>query len=151
MHSPVRLLGTLLGFAAMAVIVIGLVAGEDREADRVEALGKSLRCPVCRGLSVNDSESTTARKLRQIIADQVAAGATDQDVRDWFVDRYGEWALLDPPVEGRGLLLWAMPVLGLAVGVAATASRRRRPEHAAPPAEPGAAEPAEPEAEPAAQ
>ena len=145
MRSPVRLLGTLLGLAALAVIVIGLVVGEDREADRVEDLAGSLRCPVCRGLSINDSESTTARELRQIIADQVAAGASDQDVRDWFVDRYGEWALLDPPVKGRGLLLWAMPVLGLAVGVAAIASRRRRPEPAPAPSD------AAPEAEPAAR
>ena len=109
-----------------------------REA-RVQALGKQLRCPMCQGLSIADSSSSAARAQMDKVRELVAAGKTDQQIRDYFTSRYGEWALLDPPASGMNLLVWLLPLLLLVGGGAAIARTMRRPV----PAEPAPAPPAE--------
>lgn len=140
----VRLMRAVVAAAALLVIVAGLVVGENRHQDRVESLSSRLRCPVCSGESIADSESETARQLRQVVAEQVAEGRSDAEIRAWFVDRYSEWILLDPPARGRGLLLWLAPLVALLIGIGAVASRRRRgpPDRPATPAPAAADEPA---------
>ncbi|MDQ3609991.1 MAG: cytochrome c-type biogenesis protein CcmH [Actinomycetota bacterium] len=95
---------------------------------RVEATAASLRCPVCQGLSVADSPSKMAQGMRAIVAEQLAAGRSPDQVRDWFVDRYGQWVLLSPSPSGLGWLVWLLPVAAV-TGAGATAiivARRRR-------------------------
>jgi cytochrome c-type biogenesis protein CcmH len=82
-----------------------------REA-RVQALGKSLRCPMCQGLSIADSGSSAARAQMDRVRELVAEGQTDADIRTYFVARYGEWALLEPSATGLNWLVWLGP-LGL--------------------------------------
>ena len=111
---------------------------------RVQRLGKELRCAVCQGLSVADSPSSMARAQLDKIRELVSANKTDQEVRDYFVARYGEWVLLQPKAEGVNLLVWLGPV-ALLVGGAFVISRqvRRAPEPpAAPPPSPTATPPA---------
>ena len=102
-----------------------------REA-RVQALGKQLRCPMCQGLSIADSSSSAARAQMDKVRELVAAGKTDQEIRDYFTSRYGEWALLDPPAAGMNLLVWLLPLLLLVGGGVAIARTMRRPVPAAP-------------------
>jgi cytochrome c-type biogenesis protein CcmH len=97
-----------------------------REA-RVQALGKQLRCPMCQGLSIADSNSSAARAQMDKVRELVAAGKTDQQIRDFFISRYGEWALLDPPASGMNLLVWVLPLLLLVGGGFAIARTMRRP------------------------
>ena len=125
-----RALATVVTIAALAIVVWGIFA-DDTAGDRVEALGRSLKCPVCTSESIADSPSQTARELRALIAEQVADGWTDDEVVDYFVARYGEQVRLDPPASGRNVALVALPAIGLGVGVAAiaslvTGSRKRR-------------------------
>jgi cytochrome c-type biogenesis protein CcmH len=103
-----------------------------REA-RVQALGKQLRCPMCQGLSIADSNSSAARAQMDKVRELVASGRTDQEIRDYFTSRYGEWALLEPPASGMNLLVWLLPLLLLVGGGLAIARTMRRPA-AAPPA-----------------
>ena len=123
----------------MTALVLGLVlagyapqqAGSalldpPREA-RVQALGKQLRCPMCQGLSIADSGSSAARAQMDKVRELVAAGKTDQEIRDYFTSRYGEWALLDPPASGMNLLVWVLPFLLLIGGGLAIARTMRRP------------------------
>ena len=112
-----------------------------REA-RVQALGKQLRCPMCQGLSIADSGSSAARAQMDKVRELVAAGKTDQQIRDYFTSRYGEWALLEPPASGMNLLVWLLPLLLLVGGGFAIARTMRRPVPAAP-ATPTPAEPEE--------
>jgi len=102
-----------------------------REA-RVQALGKQLRCPMCQGLSIADSGSSAARAQMDKVRELVAAGKTDQEIRDYFTSRYGEWALLEPPASGMNLLVWLLPLLLLVGGGVAIARTVRRPVPAAP-------------------
>jgi cytochrome c-type biogenesis protein CcmH len=83
---------------------------------RVQRVGKELRCAVCQGLSITDSPSSMARAQLDKVRELVAAGKSDQEVRDFFVARYGEWVLLQPRAEGFNLFVWLGPVALLLVG-----------------------------------
>ncbi len=78
---------------------------------RVQKLGKELRCAVCQGLSITDSPSSMARAQLDMVRELVSAGKSDQEVRDYFVDRYGEWVLLNPRPEGFNLFVWLGPIV----------------------------------------
>ena len=82
---------------------------------RAAAISATLRCPVCQGESIQDSPSELAGQMRAIVREQLAAGRTPDDVKAYFVGRYGEWILLEPAVTGLNVLLYAFPVL-LVVG-----------------------------------
>ncbi len=118
-----------------------------REA-RVQALGKQLRCPMCQGLSIADSSSSAARAQMDKVRELVAAGRTDQQIRDYFTSRYGEWALLDPPASGMNLLVWLLPLLLLVGGGLAIARTMRRPVPVAPAPEAKAEDPSPPADDP---
>jgi len=102
------------------------MTGSDRSGDRVEALAERLRCPVCQSESVADSSSQTARDMRSLISERIDAGDTDSEVEDFFVARYGEWILLDPPASGRTLLVWLLPIFAAVAGLVVVFTRRRR-------------------------
>lgn len=108
-----------------AVIVVGLVAAPPRPADRADALAEQLRCPVCQGESVADSPSQTATEIREQIEEMVAAGRSDEEIRQHYVERYGRWVLLDPPARGDTLWLWLLPVAVATAGAALLVGRRR--------------------------
>ncbi len=104
---------------------------------RVQTLGKELRCAVCQGLSVADSPSSMARAQLDKIRELVSAGKSDQEVREYFVARYGEWVLLQPKAEGFNLFVWLGPVvLLLGGGFVIYRQVRREPEPSAPAAAP---------------
>ena len=111
-----------------------------REA-RVQALGKMLRCPMCQGLSIADSGSSAARAQMDRVRELVAEGKTDEEIRAYFVARYGEWALLEPPAHGVNWLVWLLPValvlLGaLLIGRLVRRSAAGQDTSSAPPARP---------------
>src|SRR5262245_45482671 len=78
---------------------------------RVQKLGKQLRCPVCQGLSIADSPASSARAQLDKVRELVAAGQSDEEIRSYFVERYGEWVLLQPRAAGINWLVWLGPAL----------------------------------------
>lgn len=118
--------------AMLAVAVTGLLAAPPGLRDRAYELEQRLRCPVCQSVSIAESPSETAQAMRDVVAEQVAAGRSDQEILDYFRARYGDWVLHDPPAAGATLLLWLLPAAGAAVGAVALIVMRRR----APPPEP---------------
>jgi cytochrome c-type biogenesis protein CcmH len=100
---------------------------------RAVAIGKEMRCLVCQNESIEDSGADLARDLRRLVRQQVAAGATDRQVVDWLVARYGNFVRLNPPFEWSTALLWGSPVLALLIGGGiAWGARQRRPAAPAP-------------------
>ena len=85
---------------------------------RVQKLGKELRCPTCQGMSIADSPASVARAQLDKIRALVSDGKTDDEVRAYFVARYGEWILLSPKASGINWLVWLGPALLLIVGFA---------------------------------
>ena len=123
----------LVATSLVALSVTGLVrsaapASNLSDDAQVATVAATLRCPTCQGLSVADSPSKVAQSMRDIIREQLAAGRTPDDVRAWFVNRYGEWILLSPSSAGMGSLLWVLPgiVVAATAGAAVVVLRRRR-------------------------
>ena len=106
--------------------------------DAVHDVAAQLRCVVCQSLSVADSPSETAHEMKDIIRERLAAGETPEQVRAYFVEKYGTWILLAPPRQGFNLLVWVVPFGGIGLGLVLifVVLRRwsRRPAAAAGPA-----------------
>jgi cytochrome c-type biogenesis protein CcmH/NrfF len=128
-----RWLPVLLLVLLATVVVVGLAQGPPSPEDRAGALAARLRCPDCQSISVAESDSQTARAIREEIGRMVADGRSDQQVLDYFVARYGRWVLQDPPPRGTTLLVWLLPLAGLAAGVGALASYHHRARRRATP------------------
>ena len=94
---------------------------------RVQAVGKKLRCAVCQGVSIADSPASMARAQLDKVRELVAEGKSDQEIFDYFVERYGEWALMEPKKSGITLGLWLAPVLVLVLGVLLIISSTKKP------------------------
>jgi len=120
------LLLVLLAAPAWAVEPDEMLADPALEA-RANALDDQLRCVQCRSESIAFSNADWSRDARLMVRELVSEGATDDEVLDFFVERYGEVVLMRPRAEGATLLLWlAAPLMLLAAGGVAFAYLRRR-------------------------
>jgi cytochrome c-type biogenesis protein CcmH len=97
------------------------------DADRVDRIAAELRCPVCQGLSVEDSPSDTARSMKALIATRVAEGRTDDEIRAEFQRSYGDWILLSPPLVSANGLVWLAPLAAIIAGGLFALQRTRAP------------------------
>ena len=116
-----------------AVLAVGLATawsarpGPLAAADRVDRISAELRCPVCQGLSVQDSPSETARSMRDLVAQRVAEGKNDDEIRAEFQRSYGDWILLSPPLLSPTGLVWLAPIAAIAIGAWLALARARAP------------------------
>lgn len=97
------------------------------QREQVDAVAATIRCPTCQGLSIKDSPSVLAAGALQIVEEQVAQGRTPEQIRQYFVDRYGTYILLSPDPAGPGLLVWLLPAVLLPVAAGYGWWRLRRP------------------------
>jgi cytochrome c-type biogenesis protein CcmH len=112
------------------------------DENTVHDVASQLRCVVCQSLSVADSPSETANQMRAIIRERLAAGDSPEQVRAYFVEKYGDWILLSPPKSGFTLLVWVVPFVGLGIGLVLVAVAVRRWSRAPQPAAPSQLDPA---------
>jgi cytochrome c-type biogenesis protein CcmH len=106
------------GAVVAAALFLATIAGHGVPTieEQTQEVASGLRCPVCQNLSVGDSPSGLAGEMRQTIETQLRAGRSPAQIRAFFVERYGEWVLLEPSRHGLNLVLWLVPILGLAAG-----------------------------------
>ncbi|HEX6512260.1 MAG TPA: cytochrome c-type biogenesis protein CcmH, partial [Chloroflexota bacterium] len=103
--------------------------------DQALAIANQLQCPVCENVTVAYSNSQLAGQMRQVIREKLAQGETRDQIVQYFVDRYGEAVLTQPPKHGLNLLVWLLPITGLLLGLCALGGAlwsRRPPPQAAP-------------------
>lgn len=115
---------------------VGPPAGATRSGQELEAattsLASVLRCPVCQGLSVNDSPAESARNMKRQIRAMLAAGYDDVQIKEYFVGAYGEFVLMSPKPRGLNLVVWILPGLLVLGGlVLVVVMLRKSPETAA--------------------
>lgn len=85
---------------------------------KTKDVASQLRCPVCQGLSIQDSPSELSQQMRTVVKEQLAAGKSAQDVKDYFISKYGEWILLEPQAHGFNTLVYALPAILVLGGIA---------------------------------
>ena len=116
----------LLAFAILVATALASFAWAAPGAPRAEVqlvsrtfeIARQLRCPVCVSESVGDSSSRIAIEMREQIQEQLEAGRSEREILAFFQERYGDWILMEPPRRGIHLLVWILPVVGVAAGAA---------------------------------
>ena len=124
-RSLAALAGIGLTLCAAATGLSQDAADADLEA-RTTAVASTLRCPVCQGESIQDSPADLAQDMRALVREQLREGRTPEEVKAYFVGRYGEWILLEPRMTGLNILLYVFPVVLVLGGLAAVAVLVRR-------------------------
>jgi cytochrome c-type biogenesis protein CcmH len=115
-----RLLAALAFAALGALGTLGAVQQSPADSvleARTAEVAAQLRCPVCQGLSIQDSPSELSQQMRSVVKDQLRAGKSPDEVKAYFISKYGEWILLEPKPKGFNVLVYAMPILLVAVGL----------------------------------
>jgi cytochrome c-type biogenesis protein CcmH len=113
----------------------GRAFDDPAEQERYERLIQDLRCLVCQNQSIADSNATLASDLRREVRDLMEAGQSDEQIRSFMTERYGDFVLYRPPVRPRTWLLWSAPALLLLAGIGIAVlviSRRARAARADP-------------------
>ena len=92
-----------------------------------KSLMETLRCLVCQGQSIADSDADMAADMRALVRERIAAGDKPDTIRAWLIARYGDYVTYDPPLSGLTWPLWLAPIALLAVGgwIARSSFRRR--------------------------
>ena len=85
---------------------------------RYKALSQELRCPKCQNQNIADSNAPISRDLRAIVHEQLEAGATDEEIVNFLVDRYGEFVRYRPGMDSNTLWLWSAPVILFVMAIA---------------------------------
>ncbi len=99
---------------------------DPRQEARARALMEELRCLVCQGQSIADSDAELAGDMRHLVRTRIAAGDNPRAIRAWLVERYGDWISYRPPSEPIGWPLWGAPLVLLLLG-ALLVRRRIKP------------------------
>lgn len=121
------LIMTLGAWPSLAVLPDEILADPGLET-RARMISREIRCPVCAGESIDDSNAPISRDLRLIIRERLVAGDSNIEVIDYVVDRYGEVVLYNPKVSGVNWLLWlAGPAALLVLGAIGFGAIRRKP------------------------
>jgi cytochrome c-type biogenesis protein CcmH len=99
---------------------------DPQQEARARALMEELRCLVCQGQSIADSDAELAGDMRSLVRERIAAGESPEQVRSWLVERYGSWVSYAPVLGANTLLLYAAPLLLLLAGGLLAARRFKR-------------------------
>ena len=124
------LLLLLLALPALAVIETYQFSDPTLEK-RYRSLSEELRCPKCQNQNIADSNAPISQDLRKLLYEQLEAGASDDEIRQYMVARYGEFVRYRPSFSGVTVMLWMAPVvlllLGLAIAVMTMRGRQQTP------------------------
>jgi cytochrome c-type biogenesis protein CcmH len=111
------IVATMLFVSPVGAVQPDEILGDPVLEERARDLSKGLRCLVCRNESIDESNADLARDLRLLVRERLVAGDSDEQVIAFIVDRYGEYVLLQPTINGSNWLLWAAgPLMLLLAG-----------------------------------
>ncbi|MBL0172049.1 MAG: cytochrome c-type biogenesis protein CcmH [Gemmatimonadaceae bacterium] len=114
---PTHAQGTVVDSAKSLQTSSAPAPGVDTVLDaRVKMVSSRLRCPVCQGESIQDSPAELSAQMRTLVREQLYNGKSEQEVLDYFLQKYGQWILLEPKAEGINLLVYWLPVFFIVIG-----------------------------------
>ena len=88
----------------------------NNDSDLVDKISKNLRCLICQGQSVYDSQSDFAISMKLLIKKKINAGNSEKQIYDYFKNKYGEWIIYDPEFNKKTVLLWLFPLILFILG-----------------------------------
>jgi cytochrome c-type biogenesis protein CcmH len=133
-------IGALIGLALSSHVVLAVepdeVLPDPAQEARARTITKELRCVVCQNQSVDDSDAPLAKDVRILVRERIAAGESDEAVRAYIVERYGQYVLLRPPLGVDTALIWIGPfaLFFIALGIAVYFMRKGRGDNIVAPA-----------------
>ena len=130
----VKLISTSLICAVLFLLAAGISLAQEPDFDRINDIAGQMNCPTCVGVSLADCQTQTCAQWRDQIGDLVEEGYSNQEVLDFFANRYGTQVLLAPPKSGSTLVLWVLPVIAIVAGAGWLAFYLRRNQQAVTPA-----------------
>jgi cytochrome c-type biogenesis protein CcmH len=121
------LLGLMIFWSAQSLAVIETYEFSSPDLElRYRALSQELRCPKCQNQNIADSNAPISRDLRAIVHEQLEAGAADEEIIDFLVDRYGEFVRYRPGMDSNTLWLWSAPIILLVMALAVVVTQIRK-------------------------
>jgi cytochrome c-type biogenesis protein CcmH len=99
----------------MLLLNFSLLYGVEKIADQ-NTIHKNLRCLVCQGQSIADSNSDFANTIKLVVKDLIKDGKTEDEIYSFMVDKYGEWIVFKPQLNKQNFMLWFLPYLALIIG-----------------------------------
>ena len=113
--------GALLSLVAVSLLVVACQGSKAELSleERAQGLNKELMCPVCPSETIDQSQVELAKQMRTTVRERLEDGESEQEIKDFFVDRYGDNVLAAPPARGFNIVAWV--VAGLALPIAAAA------------------------------
>lgn len=99
---------------------------DPRQEAQARALMETLRCLVCQGQAISDSDAEMAGDMRHLVRTRIRAGETPEQIRAWLISRYGNWVTYDPPLTAVTWPLWAAPILLVLFGLFLARNRFKR-------------------------
>ncbi len=119
LHAVFRRSRLLAAAGCLLLLAAGTAVAEKVSEDPLERrmleIASQLRCAVCQNQPVSESNADLARDMRRLIREQLEAGRSREEIIQYFVERYGNYVLLKPPLEGEGMPVWIAPGILLAV------------------------------------
>jgi len=97
-----------------------------RQEQQARALMETIRCLVCQGQSIADSDAEMAGDMRSLIRERIQKGERSEAIRTWLIQRYGDWVTYEPPLSVTTVFLWGLPLLLLMMGGGLAMGRIRR-------------------------
>ena len=140
LRNPVRAARTLLAIVASLVVASPVLAdsllpparyanvqlADPNQERQAKALMETVRCLVCQGQSIADSNAEMAGDMRSLIRERIEAGESPESIRAWLISRYGDWVTYTPELEPATWPLWAAPIVLLLGGLWLARGRFRR-------------------------
>ena len=105
-----------LKFFILILIILNFNLAHAKTKSLDEKITKNLRCLICQGQSVHDSDSEFAISLKTLVKKKLNEGSSEEEIYDYLKDKYGEWILYDPGFSKNTYFLWLLPLLMFLIG-----------------------------------
>ena len=106
----------VLSFFLIIILLLSFGSLNAEEYDKRNKITKNLRCLICQGQSVYDSDSEFANSLKIVVDKKLAEGLSEDQIYEYFKTKYGEWILYDPGLNKKTYILWLLPLLIFLIG-----------------------------------
>ena len=106
-----KIIFKLITFSFLLLTLFNNSVLADNKISKVDSISKNLRCLICQGQSVYDSQSEFAISVKDLIKKKIEEGNSDNDIYEYLKNKYGDWIMYEPELDKKTLLLWILPLI----------------------------------------